>query len=317
MIRALAIDGGGVRGILPATVLAALEELTGRRAHELFDLVAGTSAGAMLALGLTRPEPRPALELRGLFLDRGAVIFPPATEPGEPLDPAPLEAELADRLETTAMSEALRPAVAVSCDAAARRPVLFRGGGLDPGPVGDVPMVRAALASSAFPGVFPAVRHVGADGVARSCVDGGLIAADPGLVAYAEALALGGGEEVLLVSLGTGLGPPPEATERRRRGRAGGRRGPRAGARRAAAGPRRALRAPADAARLRRRPRLRRREPGQPGGAAAHRRGPRRARAAAARAARAPPDRLTGADFPAPSGRPAPGRGRERAASRL
>ncbi|HSI30247.1 MAG TPA: patatin-like phospholipase family protein [Miltoncostaeaceae bacterium] len=213
MIRALAIDGGGVRGILPATVLAALEELTGRRAHELFDLVAGTSAGAMLALGLTRPEPRPALELRGLFLDRGSVIFPPATEPGEPLDPAPLEAELADRLETTAMSEALRPAVAVSCDAAARRPVLFRGGGLDPGPVGDVPMVRAALASSAFPGVFPPVSHVGADGVARSCVDGGLIAADPGLVAFTEALALGGGEEVLLVSLGTGIGPPPEPSE--------------------------------------------------------------------------------------------------------
>jgi uncharacterized protein len=211
VIRALSIDGGGVRGILPATVLAALEELTGRRAHELFDLVAGTSAGAMLALGLTRNEPPPALELRGLFLDRGAAIFPPAAEPGEPRDPAPLEAELADRLGTAVMSDALRPAVAVSCDAGARRPVLFRGGGLDPGPVGDAPMVRAALASSAFPGVFPPVRHVGADGVARSCVDGGLIAADPGLVAYAEALALGGGEEVLLVSLGTGIGPP-EAT---------------------------------------------------------------------------------------------------------
>jgi len=211
VIRALSIDGGGVRGILPATVLAALEKLTGRRAHELFDLVAGTSAGAMLALGLTRNEPPPALELRGLFLDRGAAIFPPAAQPDEPRDPAPLEAELADRLGTAAMSNALRPVVAVSCDAGARRPVLFRGGGLDPGPVGDAPMVRAALASSAFPGVFPPVRHVGADGVARSCVDGGLIAADPGLVAYAEALALGGGEEVLLVSLGTGIGPP-EAT---------------------------------------------------------------------------------------------------------
>ena len=212
MIRALSVNGGGVRGILPATVLGALEELTGRRAHELFDLLAGTSAGAMLVLGLTRDEPPPALELRGLFLDRGAVIFPPAAEPGEPRDPAPLEAELADRLGTATMSDALRPAVAVSCDAGARRPVLFRGGGLDPGPVGDAPMVRAALASSAFPGLFPPVRHVGADGVARSCVDGGLIAADPGLVAYAEALALGAGEEVLLVSLGTGIGPPPEAT---------------------------------------------------------------------------------------------------------
>lgn len=213
MIRTLAIDGGGVRGILPATVLGALEELTGRRAHEVFDLVAGTSAGAMLALGLTRPEPPPALELRGLFLDRGAAIFPPAGEPGEPRDPGPLEAELAERLGAAVMSEALRPAVAVSCDADERRPVLFRGGGLDPGPVGDAPMVRAALASSALPGVFPPVRHVGADGVARSCVDGAVIAADPGLVAYAEALALGGGEAVLLVSLGTGLAPPPEASE--------------------------------------------------------------------------------------------------------
>ena len=216
------------------------------------------------------------------------------------------------------MSEALRPAVAVSCDAAARRPVLFRGGGLDPGPVGDAPMVRAALASSAFPGVFPPVRHVGADGVARSCVDGGLIAADPGLVAYAEALALGAGEEVLLVSLGTGLGPPPEATgDPDAVALARPPRAPSwcATSLRLALGERYArLQTPLG---LRRRPRLRRREPGQPGGAAAHRRGPRRARAAAARAARAPPDRLTGADFPAPSGRPAPGRGRERAASRL
>jgi predicted acylesterase/phospholipase RssA len=213
VIRALAIDGGGVRGIIPATVLGALEELTGRAAHELFDLVVGTSAGAMLALGLVRPEPPPALELRGLFLDRGAAIFPPAVEPGEPRDPAPLEAELADRLGTAAMADALRPAVAVSCDADARLPVLFRGGGLDQDPLGDAPMVRAALASSAFPGVFPPVPIVGADGMARSCLDGGLVAADPGLVAYAEALALGGGEEVLLVSLGTGVGPPPEATE--------------------------------------------------------------------------------------------------------
>ncbi|HSJ73570.1 MAG TPA: patatin-like phospholipase family protein [Miltoncostaeaceae bacterium] len=213
MIRALAIDGGGVRGIVPATVLAALEDLSGRRVHELFDLVAGTSTGAILALGLTRPSPQAAGDLGGLYAERGGAIFPPAGEPGEPRDPGPLEVELTARLGMAAMSDALRPALVVSCDADARRPVVFRGGGLDPGAVGDAPMVRAALASSAFPGVFPPVRHVGADWVARACVDGGLIANDPGLVAYAEARALGRGEEVLLVSLGTGLGPPPEATD--------------------------------------------------------------------------------------------------------
>jgi uncharacterized protein len=91
--------------------------------------------------------------------------------------------------------------------------VVFRGGGLDPGDVGDAPMVRAALASASFPGVFPPVDHAGADGVVRRCVDGGLIANDPALVALAEALALAPGEEVVLVSLGTGLAPPPEATD--------------------------------------------------------------------------------------------------------
>ncbi len=210
MIRALAIDGGGLRGVIPATVLAALEELTGRRAHELFDVVAGTSTGAIIALGLTHPDPEPAGELVGFYLDRGAAVFPRDVEPGTARDPAPLEAELRARLDGDAMSAALRPVLAVSCDADARRPVIFRGGGLDPGPIGDAPMVRAVMASGAFPGVFPAVAHTGADGVARSCIDGGVIANDPSLVAYAEALALGAGEEVLVLSLGTGVAPPPE-----------------------------------------------------------------------------------------------------------
>lgn len=189
-------------------MLAALEERSGRRAHELFDVVAGTSSGAILALGLVRPDPQSARELGGLYLERGPAIFPPA-EPGAPRDPAPLRAELAARLGVTRMSHALVPAVVVSCDAVARRPVVFRGGGLDPGPVGDAPMARAALASSAMPGTYPAVEHTGDDGVARLCVDGGLVANDPSLVAFAEAAALAGGDEVLLVSLGTGAGPPP------------------------------------------------------------------------------------------------------------
>jgi predicted acylesterase/phospholipase RssA len=207
VIRALAIDGGGVRGIVPATVLAALEELSGRPAHRLFDVVAGSSTGAILGLGLTCPEPEPASALRGLYLDRGPAIFP-AGEPGEPRDPAPLRAELRARLGPAVMSAARVPVLAVSCDAAGRRPVVFRGGGLDPGPVGDAPMVRAALASCSYPGVFPAVRHAGADGVVRECVDGGLIANDPALVAWSEAAAADAGGDVLLVSLGTGVGPP-------------------------------------------------------------------------------------------------------------
>ncbi len=55
-IKVLAIDGGGIRGIIPALVLARIEALTGRPVCELFDLIAGTSTGGIIALGVTVPE---------------------------------------------------------------------------------------------------------------------------------------------------------------------------------------------------------------------------------------------------------------------
>ena len=56
MRKVLSIDGGGIRGIIPAMVLAEIEARTGKRSAEMFDLVAGTSTGGILALGLTKPE---------------------------------------------------------------------------------------------------------------------------------------------------------------------------------------------------------------------------------------------------------------------
>jgi uncharacterized protein len=52
--KVLSIDGGGIRGIIPAMVLNYIENRTGRRIAEMFDLIAGTSTGGILALGLTR-----------------------------------------------------------------------------------------------------------------------------------------------------------------------------------------------------------------------------------------------------------------------
>ena len=56
MLKVLSIDGGGIRGIIPATVLMQLEQLTGRPTHQLFDLMAGTSTGGILTLALTCPQ---------------------------------------------------------------------------------------------------------------------------------------------------------------------------------------------------------------------------------------------------------------------
>lgn len=47
--RVLALDGGGMRGLVTLVMLQELEQRTGRRIHELFDLVVGTSTGAIVA----------------------------------------------------------------------------------------------------------------------------------------------------------------------------------------------------------------------------------------------------------------------------
>jgi patatin-like phospholipase/acyl hydrolase len=53
--RVLSIDGGGIRGIIPAMVVASIEKKMGKPAQALFDLMVGTSTGGILALGLSRP----------------------------------------------------------------------------------------------------------------------------------------------------------------------------------------------------------------------------------------------------------------------
>jgi patatin-like phospholipase/acyl hydrolase len=55
-VKILAIDGGGIRGIIPAMLLAHIENITSRPIATLFDLVAGTPTGGILALGLTIPK---------------------------------------------------------------------------------------------------------------------------------------------------------------------------------------------------------------------------------------------------------------------
>lgn len=71
--RILAIDGGGIRGIIPARLLARLATLLAARPGaptlaDSFDLTAGTSTGGLLALGLTVPgaDGRPTIRAADL-----------------------------------------------------------------------------------------------------------------------------------------------------------------------------------------------------------------------------------------------------------
>ena len=81
--RILAIDGGGVRGIIPALILKRIESETGKPISKQFDLIAGTSTGAILALGLVKPSETDARQpaFRGsdivsLYRDYASTVFP-------------------------------------------------------------------------------------------------------------------------------------------------------------------------------------------------------------------------------------------------
>ena len=55
MYKILSIDGGGIRGVIPAVVLAKIEQEIAKPLHEAFDLIVGTSTGGIIAVGLTAP----------------------------------------------------------------------------------------------------------------------------------------------------------------------------------------------------------------------------------------------------------------------
>jgi patatin-like phospholipase/acyl hydrolase len=204
----LSIDGGGIRGIVPATVLAALEQRTGRPACDLFDLIGGTSTGGILALALTRPGERgprwSAAEIVALYREEGPRIFSRSLGKritsvegllDERYDNGPLREVLERYLGETTVDQALTDVFVTTYDLEARKPKFFKSWREDAG----VPMAVAAEATAAAPTYFEPVAVGDA-----ALIDGGVFAGNPAMCAYAEARRLKPDDDVLLVSLGTG-----------------------------------------------------------------------------------------------------------------
>jgi len=221
VVKVLSIDGGGVRGIVPAMLVAELEQRTGRCAADLFDLVVGTSTGGVLALALARPGPdgRPestAAELirLGRHEGRQTLTCPllqglyPTGPGGGRADPArAAELFLTDRFGSTRLGEALTGVLVTAYDVERRRPFLFSSRDARARPGSDFRMRDVARAATATRGhVAPARVRAGARAGWLTLVDGAVFANDPAAWALAEATRAHPDEQdaVLLVSLGTG-----------------------------------------------------------------------------------------------------------------
>ena len=199
-MKVLAIDGGGIRGLIPALVLAEIERRTGRRVADLVDFIAGTSTGAILACALAKPQPLPAAEIASLYEQEGPRIFDRSLLKritslegylDERYSDKGLVAALERYLGDTPMSAATVPLLLTSYDTEGRAIHFLRSEGENSGAT----MVQAAHASSAAPTYFEPVRLDGA-----SLIDGGVFAVNPAMCAYAEVA----GTLDLLLSLGTG-----------------------------------------------------------------------------------------------------------------
>jgi patatin-like phospholipase/acyl hydrolase len=208
-VKILAIDGGGVRGVIPLLVLSRLERALGRPLRRHFDLVAGTSTGALVAAAVAAEVP--AIELlvkwpriaRDVFARRALHGIVSAGISRPRYDSRPLADAISRVVGQRNVGSLSAATMFVACDTRSGRPFVVKSWR---GEHRELPLVDVLLASCAAPGYFPGVELAG-----RPLVDGGLAANNPSACAVAEAIRLKGGaaQDVRLLSLGTGAAPEP------------------------------------------------------------------------------------------------------------
>ena len=214
-IKVLAIDGGGIRGIVPAVILTALQARLKRELWRCFDLIAGTSTGGIIALGIgTRckaGQPYPPSELVDLYVKNGPAIFrkiPVWTWLRQFLrpkySPDALEQSLKTFFQDTRFRSALTPLLISSYDLQSQLPFLFKSHRIASDPTYDWPVASIARATSAAPTFFPPLRlSTGKENY--TLLDGGVFVNNPSVAAYAEARWLyTQATNFVVVSVGTG-----------------------------------------------------------------------------------------------------------------
>ena len=220
LVKVLSIDGGGIRGIIPAVVLAEIERRTNRPIASLFDLIAGTSTGGILALGLTIPKKHggplySAEQLMNLFQDEGPRIF--SRSPFRTVfavdnltwkkySSTGIEQVLLEYFGESRLRQAVTDVLIPSYELERRLPFFFRSTNARQRPDYDFPARDVARATSAAPSYFEPMRLITATPDRHyTLIDGGVFANNPAACALVEARAAHpNAVGYLVVSLGTG-----------------------------------------------------------------------------------------------------------------
>jgi patatin-like phospholipase/acyl hydrolase len=237
-IRILSVDGGGIRGVLPGTILAQLEKIlqklsnSERKIGDYFDLIAGTSTGGILACiylvpgddGKAKYSAQDAVDL---YIKNGHEIFDRTTAQkissvGGILHQKYSQHALYKLLTTyfgdVTLDKLIKPSLITSYDITDRCAVFFNSADARMDQIYNFYVRDVARATSAAPTYFSPAHIESMNKQTFSLVDGGMFANNPALCAYAEARKLNFSKlfndpdkkdkptaaDMIIVSMGTG-----------------------------------------------------------------------------------------------------------------
>lgn len=217
-LRVLALDGGGIRGVIPATLLAEIERRTGKRIAEMFDLITGTSTGGILALALTTPDAKDATKPRysaedlvALYTEKGQTIFGRSLWHrlitlfgllGSKYAVRGLDQTLHAYFGESRLKDAVAEVLITSYDLESRDAWFLARHKARTDGTSDFKMVDIARATSAAPTYFRPERLSLTPPTAM--VDGGVFANNPAMCGLVETIKLHGVQDIIVASFGTG-----------------------------------------------------------------------------------------------------------------
>jgi patatin-like phospholipase/acyl hydrolase len=236
-IRILSVDGGGIRGILPGTILMQLEKIlqkkdnSTRKIGDYFDMIAGTSTGGILACIYLMPgedgkAKYSAQEAVDLYIKNGHTIFDRTimekiTSAGGIIHEKYSHDALYELLTTYFGDETLnnfiKPSLITSYEITDRKSIFFTSADASDD-MYNFKIRDVARATSAAPTYFSPAHIESLSGQIFTLVDGGMFANNPALCAYAEARKTNfskvlndadkkdkpTAQDMIIVSLGTG-----------------------------------------------------------------------------------------------------------------
>jgi uncharacterized protein len=238
VFRILSIDGGGLRGVVPLTILKKVEELTGEPIWKSFDLIAGTSTGGLIASALTIPQASETKEAKyslqdvlNVYLNRGSEIFPlPKTKLGkwfgavdDAINPKFSDKGIAkvfgDVCGNARLNDCLTDIMICAYDLSNNLPIFFKTRSSRHNDGQNILIYEACRATSAGPTYLPAFELVypnDSEIPSRLCIDGGVFVNNPSMAAYTEFVknnheygygpmdGIVNKQEVFVLSIGTG-----------------------------------------------------------------------------------------------------------------